>query len=176
VGEGQRGVERRLMPRIRKAEMAAVRQEQAAAELKMVLDATKPRPRRKPAKTIRAEVEEMASSRDWSKAKPRHMVELFIVGHEQVYGLAPGDLTDTGGAAHRARMGAQAAAERMLRQEFGDDARAMVRFLGWVWKREEGRQKWRIENGREGGRLTWQTVIAGRGILTDYRAAKLREK
>lgn len=161
------------MPRVLKADLAKQQQAQASQQLEKAL-VLKGKPRFAPRKTVAAEVKTMVAGGKWERMRPTHFVELYCLGHLQVYGVEAAELTGSGKAAVNARKGAASAAARMLRQEFGDKPIDMVRYFDWTWKREVGREQWAKENQRERGRLTWQTMIAGRAILTDYRAAKLR--
>ncbi len=145
----------------------------AAAELAQAIDKMGT-PKQRSRRTVAEQVAQIVKTKTWASLQPVHFVELYVLGHKAVYGVEPAELTGSGKGASNARKGAASAAGRMLRQEFGDRPTEMVRFFDWVWKREQGREQWRKENGREGGRLTWQVMIAGRAILTDYRAAKLR--
>ncbi len=131
-------------------------------------------PRAKPPKMLAEEVRAMRRASDWSCATPSHFVELYCWCHEQVYGVPAAELV-RGAAAKKARLGAISAARRMLETEF-DSPAAMAAFLGWAWRREEQREEWRKANGREGGRLTWAILFAGRSVLTDYRTSKLRAR
>jgi hypothetical protein len=134
----------------------------------------KTKPRGAPKSTIDAQLREMIATGDWSRARAAHFVALYQLGHETVYGCSAAELQGQGKASVNARKGALSAAKRLLEQEFGGRAKELARFFDWVWKREKQREVWAKENGRERGRLTWQIMIAGRAILTDYRASKLR--
>lgn len=159
--------------RTRHSVLAKQRQQTAAQQLVEVIDKM-PKPRPRPRKTVVQETLDIAKAKEWDRLRPAHFVEMYVLGHKVVYGVEPAELTGTGKGQTNARKGAASAAERMLRQEFGGRQVDMVRFLDWVWKREKDKEKWRRENQREGARLTWQFLLAGRAVLTDYRAAQLR--
>lgn len=118
----------------------------------------------------------MMKSNNWSSAKPMHMVALYCWCHKQVYGVDCAELLASGKATTAARKGAAGAAARMLEQEFGGSPGDMARYINWVFKREVSREKWARENSRERGRMTWMVLFAGRAVLTDYRADKLRRR
>ncbi len=159
--------------RARKVDLRAAAQASAAQQLAQAIDKM-PRPKPRSRRTVAEEVAEMVRTQKWDQMRAAHFVELYALGHRQVYGVEAAELLGTGKASSNARKGAASAAERMLRQEFGGSALMMVRFFNWVWKREVQREQWAKENSRERGRLGWQVMIAGRAILTDYRAAQLR--
>lgn len=95
-------------------------------------------------------------------ADPRLMVGLYSALHELVYGVAPDDLA-------RDWSQAVAAAKRMLDQQFSDDAPRMTMFLKWTWAREKDREKWRVENRRDGSRIGWRLQFQSLSLLTDYK-------
>jgi len=100
-------------------------------------------------------------------ADPRLMVGIYSALHELVYGVAPDDLA-------KDWTQAVAAAKRMLDQQFSDDAPRMVKYLRWTWTREKDREKWRAENGRDGGRIGWRLQFQSLALLTDYKVAVAR--
>ena len=99
---------------------------------------------------------------DWSRATPAHFVALYAIGHLNVYGVEPGELTPP------LRLAAAGAAARMLQNDFGGDAGKMHAFVRWTWERELEREQWRRDNGREGGRISWRLQFS-RAIWTDWR-------
>lgn len=116
-----------------------------------------------------AEMEEMKRTGDWSTALPRHFVAAFEAQHVLVYGVADAEMNGA------TRMMAAGAAHRMLQHEFGGDQDAMALYMRWAWIREEGREKWRRENGRDGGRVGWRLMFGG-ALLTDYRLDQQRRR
>lgn len=114
------------------------------------------------------EVERMVDEHCWDGARGTHFVALHSMLHRRVYGVDPGY-----GA--RERMLAAGAAARALGAEFGDDPAAMAEFVRWSWVREQGREKWRRANGREGGRLGWRLQFSG-SLVADYRIDLARRK
>lgn len=115
------------------------------------------------------EAERRGGSGDWEGARPLVFVAAYARLHELVYGLAPAELGP------QERKVAACAAARMLKREFDGDAAAMAVFVQWAWKREQGREKWRRANGRQGFRMTWRLLFGG-AILTDHRLEQLRSK
>src|SRR3974390_61418 len=115
----------------------------------------------------RTEMDEMSSTGDWSSARGVHLVALFAWLHLGVYQVECGDL-DAGEWAR-----ASAIAQRFCAESFGGDFNACVEYVRWCWSREVGREKWRRENGRSGGRLSCGLVFSNR-LLTDYRIDKSR--
>jgi len=107
---------------------------------------------------------------NWVGAKPSSIVALYGVCHERVYGCSPAELSN--GLTY---LLATAAAARQTKEEFGGDPIRAVEFMRWVWVREESREKWRRENGRDGGRISWKLQF-GKALVTDYRIAMARKK
>lgn len=130
----------------------------------------------KPTAQVAAEVEQMRRTREWSRATARHFVELYCWCHLHVYGLEPAELRGTGKSSVNARKGAISAAKKLMADEFERPSQ-MAAYIDWVFKREIEREKWRKENNRtDAGRLSWQTLFAGRAVVTDYRATLLRKR
>ena len=119
---------------------------------------------------VRAASETMAmmASGDWSRALGRHFVALFDVLHRRVYGVDAGlDSTDCFWAASMAK--------RLQDGTFGGDPGALVAFVKWTWERELSREKYRRENGRDGGQIGYRLQFGTR-LVTDYRIAMERRK
>lgn len=109
----------------------------------------------------------MAASGDWSGAKAIDFVALFSAMHERVYGVAPA-------LSPAERLKASFVAAATMRAHFGNEPQELADFVWWTWKREKEREKFRRENGREGGSISWALQFSGR-LLTDYRIAMARE-
>lgn len=110
---------------------------------------------------------EFARSGDWSNAEGKHFVALYEWMHQEVYGIdsctTPMD-----------RLGAVSAANAMLRNKFDGKPSDMAAYMRWLWARERGREKWRREEKRDGGRLTWRALFVTTYIYGDYRVATIR--
>lgn len=104
---------------------------------------------------------------EWAAARPLHFVALYAHLHERVYGAAPLELGPT------ERLHAAGMAAQMLKKHFGHQAAEMAEFMRWVWTREQGREKWRRDNDRPGGRIGWRFQFNG-SLLTDYRVDQAR--
>lgn len=125
----------------------------------------------------RLQAGEMARSGDWSRAMPRHLVALYDLYHERVYGVHSIDLTPI------ARGRAAGMVGQLLRKHFGmvpgeaaSEVVAYVRaaaFVRWAWEREAKAEKWRQEVGRSGRRLGWVAVFGGQ-VLADYAVESRR--
>lgn len=116
------------------------------------------------AREAAAEARERLEAGRWGDAEPRHLVGLYAVLHESVYGVAPEEL------AGDAFPGATSAA-RKLAAELGG-AEAVVEFLRWTWSRERGREKKR-EPG-EGFRIGWRLMFCARTLVTDWKIDLVR--
>jgi hypothetical protein len=113
--------------------------------------------------------EARAAAGNWAGAGPASFVALYVWAHCNVYGVEPAEMNGHAWAF------ASSAAKKLLDSEFGGDATQMVQFMKWVWRREEGREKWRVENGRDAaGRITWRTQFTASYLITDYRISMQR--
>jgi hypothetical protein len=141
-------------------------------------DAFKPKAKRKSFSTgdaaferAKSQVMEMVHEGDFVRCKARHMVALYAVLHEKVYGIAPLELTP------KTRALAQTFVTRLMKREFSQgeslDFAAMFSFMRWAWKREESREKWRRDHGRTGFRISWTYMFNG-SLVTDYRLDRAR--
>lgn len=115
------------------------------------------------------EVDAIRKSSDWDQAKPHHFVGLYVLLHSWCYGVEPAEVMGAVG------MAARSSVDKILRDEFGDDPHQFVHYVKWAWKREKGREKWRRQHGKEGGRLTWRSLFQQRFVLTDYRVDQQRK-
>lgn len=115
------------------------------------------------------EVGEFLAKGEWEKAEPKHFVALYADLHFRCYGIEPGDMGP------KERAFASKLAGDMLEKDFAGNRLEMSRFVAWVWTREKGREEWRRENGRAGGRVTWRSQF-GRAVLTEYRLEEARKK
>jgi hypothetical protein len=166
------------VPRVKKSEYVAQEQQQLQLGLTELIGESKPRGKRAAPSvdSFMVDIVTMMKSNNWSSAKPLHMVALYCWCHEKVYGVPCAELLGKGKATTAARKGAAGAAARMLQVEFNGHVEAMAKFINWVFKREVGREKWAKENNRDRSRMTWMVLFAGRAVLTDYRADKLRKR
>ncbi len=121
-----------------------------------------------PMRRVKDDVAERCASGEWEGATPRHLVALYEVLHQDVYGVEASDMTP------RERQQAALAAGRVVKDEFDGDVAAAVELIRWAWKREEGREKWRRENGRSGSRLGWRLLFGA--MLVDWRLERERAK
>ena len=105
----------------------------------------------------------------WSEATALDFVALYAILHKSVYQVEAVELGPT------ERLHAAGAARRLMKKEFGDVSSLMMFYMRWAWTREEGREKWRRDNNRDGGRLGWKLMFNG-SLLTDYRVSAKRRK
>lgn len=113
-------------------------------------------------KKLRSAVADMLATKDFSSCEVPHVVALFAELHEWCYAVdAPLIGKDF--------LGAQSAASKMLREEFDGEMFRLLDYVRWGWKREAERERWRVENGKSGGVLTWRQMFASRTMLTHYK-------
>lgn len=114
------------------------------------------------------ELDSMLSSGEWGEARPVHLVELYCMLHERVYGVEALDL--------RGQLNRQAAARMvltMLQRDFDSVVADVVEFMRWSWQREEAREEWRRRNNTGRRRLTWRMQFGGE-LLTEYLMQRVR--
>jgi hypothetical protein len=116
----------------------------------------------------RAEMEEYAASGEWDGATGAHLVALYDKLHAAVYGVAS-DLD------RKSRMFASSAATAMVKRDFQNDMSAAVRFMRWVWTREQAREEWRRANKRDGQRIGWRLQFCFGALVADYRVHRARQ-
>lgn len=115
-------------------------------------------------KRYRQEVDRMRAARDWGKATPVHLVALYMYCHAAVYGVEAGEI------AGKTFGFASALAAKLVREKFEGSVANAVQFVRWTWIRERGREKWRCDNGRSGGRLGWRLQFSlTSGLWEDWQ-------
>lgn len=117
------------------------------------------------------ETQKLLAEQRLGELQGRHFVALYAELYFRVYGVVPEDL------GQKERGYAAKLASDMVEKDFGGDRRAMANFVSWIWSREKGRERWRLENpGRSGGgRITWRSQFS-RSLLADYRIDEARRK
>lgn len=108
----------------------------------------------------------------WASAQPKHLVALYSLLHEQVYGVAPVELKDVW-------KGVVSAAKGMLEKEFNGDAKAFIEFIRWTWRRERAREVHRQKENAghmQASRIGWALQFKSRAMLTDYRVDVARSQ
>ena len=111
------------------------------------------------------ETHTMMKSDDWSKAKASHLVALYSILHEMVYGVAPelkGDELKL----------AKLSAGTFLKSRCSGNFVKAVEYMKWVWKRERGREEWRREKHIDGKVLGWRLILKHPAFWTEYRVGK----
>lgn len=116
-----------------------------------------------------AEVRDRWARKHWDGMTAGKLVALYWLCHEKVYGVVPVEID-------RATTWEQVMkiAGSMVKRHFDDDVERAVVFMRWVWTREQGREKWRRDNKRDGYRLTWRNQFSQDYLITDWRAAAMR--
>lgn len=114
------------------------------------------------------DVEAMRASGEWDKAYAQHFVALYVVRHEEVYGIKPAMTDET-------RTSAVIMAHRLLATRFEQDATEMAIFMRDVWIEEERAEKWRRENNREGGILTWYRQFENGTLVDKWHLNRVRK-
>lgn len=117
-----------------------------------------------------ADAERRAASGEWEEATGRSFVGLYALCHRIVYGVLPEDLAEKGALGLAAKM-----ANTCLHTSFGDDRSAFVEFIKWTWDREKSRELWRLQNGKQGGRIGIRLQFSG-SLITDHRVDLARRK
>ena len=113
------------------------------------------------------EVGVMLKEDRWSNAQGRHFVALYADLYFRVYGMLPADLGP------KERVFATKLANTVLEKQFTGNRAEMAKFMAWTWTREKEREKWRRENGRDGGIIDWRFQFAAK-LVQSYRMANAR--
>lgn len=118
-----------------------------------------------------AEVERRIAEQDWSGTKPGLLVALYWSCHVKVYGVVPAELDSA-----TTWTTAMKAAGNMVRFYFDNDVQSAIKFMRWLWTREQGREQWRRKNMVSGARITWVRQFCRGENVSDWRADKLRHQ
>lgn len=118
----------------------------------------------------RQQVCSMMESGDWSEAESKHLIGLFIVLFERVYGVPCSELSGP------SRFYAAKQAGELLEERFDGDAGAMVHYMRWAWEREAEREQWRRQNRRDGATMNWRWMFAPGKTLDEYTLAQARRR
>jgi len=112
------------------------------------------------------EVVAMIDSNDFSEFTPSHAVAMHAHLFSETYGVPTGDPPAFRGVVCRR-------AASLFEKEFEKDAEAFVKYILWVWSREEQREEWRRKNGRSGATIgaMWQF---DQRLVTEYRIDQKR--
>jgi len=149
------------------------RRRAAASSVDEFAGADKKRGRRSVSRTdvrrMVGEARKMAQDLDHVKVTPSLIVALYYLCHQEVYGAEPVELV---GESWR---DACLAVGRLIKQEFDGEARAVVEFVRWVWRRERWRESRRHEGERK-WRVTWRQQFVRRDLLSDYRTEQSRAR
>ncbi len=145
------------------------------ASLEGFLGSAKPR-KRASAGTRRndyiAEVRTRMQTKDWTGMTAGKLVALYWLCHERVYGTPPVEL-------NKAKIWEMAmmAAGTMVRDHFDGDVQVAIRFMRWVWTREQSREDWRRKNNTTTGRrISWHNQFKHHYLVTDWRTEKVRRQ
>lgn len=116
------------------------------------------------------EVERFIDRGDWQPASPYHLVALYMICHEETYGVPATELKgqEFGLCAH--------VAKAFIIRNFNGSIPDTIPFIRWAWAREAGKEKWRAEKGiTDGRRFGWKLQFSD-ALLTDYRIHLRREE
>lgn len=108
------------------------------------------------------------SERKWDRASPAHLVAVYYLCHERVYGVVPAELDQD-----KSWKLATVAAAQLVRNEFGGSFAAALDYVQWVWMREDRRAGTRAKTE---WRVTWRQVFGRRSLLTDWRVVRARDE
>lgn len=111
----------------------------------------------------RSEVLAMIETGEWESVGASHLVALYDVMHEEIYGVKCAELGP------EARYNAMMMAAQLTKREFGGDYEKAVEFMRWAWNREARDEKWRVENGRSNARRIGARLMFGGALVTDYK-------
>lgn len=104
----------------------------------------------------------------WEPDRASHLVGLYAVLHQHVYGVLPLELEEQ-------FLAACSSATALVKNDFAGDFAAAQAFIAWCWVREKRRAKRRSE-GDEINRPGWRLQFKSRVWLVDYQADQHRRK
>jgi hypothetical protein len=108
---------------------------------------------------------ECASTGDWDNTGPEHLVALFAIMHERVYGIAPNEIAVSWAAACKY-------AGAVLQREFAGSMDAAAEYLDWRWSRVRAQEKRRKANGLGTQyRLGWRFLFSPDSLM-DWRVTR----
>ncbi len=116
------------------------------------------------------EIERRAKGKDWDGVTAGKLVALYYFCHVRVYQVPPIELQR-----NTTYTAAMKQAGSMVKRHFDGDVQKAVRFMRWVWDREQGKQEWLKTNDKEGRRLTWQNQFTHDFLVTDWLRAKAQK-
>lgn len=117
-------------------------------------------------KSLIVETEDLKKRKEWNQFTPKHFVGMYCLLHHHVYGVFPYEVRDNYDNAVRA-------ARRMLNSEFDQDNERMLKFMIWLWRREDRREKKRDDDNSF--RIGWRLQF-GRTLMVDYRVSSNRNR
>jgi hypothetical protein len=115
------------------------------------------------------ETKVMMDTDDWGCAKASHLVALYVILHEMIYGVEP-ELK--GDELKQSKM----AAGTFLKSRCNGNFETAVAYMKWVWKRERGREEWRRNEHIDGKVLGWRLILMVPSMWTEYRIGQERRK
>jgi len=118
-----------------------------------------------------AEIEKRIALQDWSNITPSLLVALYWSCHLKVYGITPAEIDSTSKWATAVKMAAS-----FIKTQFDGDVQMTVRFMRWLWTREQTREQWRRQQQRSGMRITWYQQFGRYEYVSDWRADKVRRQ
>lgn len=146
----------------------------ASPYAELVAEAAKPKAKTRRPESERAllracdEFQVMQRSGAYNRMTASHFVALYALLHREVYGAEPLELLT-------AFAPARSAADKLVRDEFGNRIERMFEFMRWVWQRERASEKRRRQDGVvDGRRINWRLMFATRHLVTDYRVELAR--
>jgi len=99
---------------------------------------------------------EMRRSTDWSEAEGQHFAVLFGQLYGQVYGVPCGDLSGPG-KFYAAKMANALILERA--DVFKGNPARFADYMRWAWEEEAKTEKWRRDQGKDGGCLSYRQLF-----------------
>ena len=162
------------MARARSAIQTPSMAEWAGATVNQNTGVVTPKKRRAKSKTVGAfvfdrtlrDTKAMIDSQDWEGCKAQHLVGLYVLMHRKVYRVDPS-------ISSKEKYVALMRAASFVKQEFGGSFERAIDYLRWAWTEEMKTERWRRENGREGGHLGIWRLFSGDHV-TRYRVAAAR--
>ena len=119
----------------------------------------------------------MLKSRNFDKADAHNVLSAYAVLHNEVYGVAPGEIIGAGKEAQKNRAGALSRIRAIASKDFSGDFAPFLDLLRFTWTRERFREEQARKRNvpREGGRISWRIQFC-ESLLTEWKVDLSRRR
>lgn len=140
------------------------------AERQKIAKRSKPHPGQRRKQQI-AEIERRIAAKDWDGMTSGLLVALYWTCHRKTYGVEPAELNTASTWTK-----AMKSAGKLVIDQFDGDVDLAIKFMRWLWTREQSREQWASKNGIDRSRITWIRQFCRVENVSDWRADKVRRE